>query len=560
MLGLGLGVTSAHLAGLIAQGGGSVPLPQINNLWDLQPTKYGTLASGAAWGDSITKNNHSNTMLANGIPYSGLTELNYAPPGDLDIIAHGDWPGEVQKLVGGLSNEGEPGETSSQIRARMEAGSPSAVDVVSWGTNDGAPSVARQQVLLDNLIALEAAGYSKDRTVVTHYNVGGSASSDGFVASARKLGYPVFSWPDAMLKEAHFLAPHSSDLPEKWIEGLRVNAFGSKPGNESWHQFDPIHPGSLFSKAISRELAAYLAALAGNDAAPHMPPQNMAVDWSVPEGAVIGSLEVLGTVEETFVNNDQGNAEAITLDGTTVRRGPGAAPSGKWADFFIEVRNQHGSGSNRLSLGEATGATRFGEAQPSLRHYFPSLSDKGTISIVGRPIASADSRYLYIGDWAIQIRPGGDLWFKGPFSSNVIFGGNVGELQHWMVTWDGNTCYTVLGDVYTERTADFNGATVGGALELFGAKANDPAQLIVPDAFDTHHIYVSDQYFGPGTDLTPIWTGAGSGINGPGDKLAGDSPLYSCAGGPGRFATVNWGSEGVPGYRPHWDAASAVLR
>lgn len=539
------------------------PLPSAANLQDLNDTTtYAVVSSGAAWGDSITANLQSATMLASGAAYSDYTVLNYAPSGADNVISHGPWPQEIAGLVGSFTNEGLGGQTSSEILTRMQSGSPADVDVVSFGTNDSVNSVAKQQTLYDNIDAVAAAGFPVGTTVFMPYKGGGdqSASSYGAMAYARAQGFQWFDWNTALLKSAHQMESDSPDIPVAWLEGRTTNAFMSSPNPTG--ALDTTHPGSAFSRAVSTELAAMVGAVGGADSPPYMRMQNMAVDWDVSEGTVIGTLDTIGTVSNTAVNNALNNGNLITLNGTQVLRGSAAAPSASWVDLFIEVQNAHGSFLQRLSLGRSTGGTLFGLSYPVLEHYLTGYAaNSGTISISGNHLTSATSRFIKVGAIEIQCRTNGDFWFKNITSSVLIFGGNVGDDQHVMITWDATHLYSVIGTSYTDRTAIRNAGdiTTNGDLRLFGATSGTPS-LALDGTFRTDHIYISDQYHGPGSDLSPIWDGTASAITGTGSVLLGDTPAYSCAGGPGRFATTNWGDAGAPGYYPHWDASNAIIR
>ncbi len=536
-----------------------IPLTKIDNLEDLNSvSSYGIVTSGAAWGDSITLNNHSNVMLASGALFSEFINLDYAPSGSYDIISHGDWPTEIASLVGTFSNEGAGGETSSQILSRMISAGPSDVDVVSWGTNDGT-STAQQETIYSNIDAVLSNGFDPDTTIFMPSKAGGlvTANSYGRMAYARNKGFQWFDWNTALVKQAHRMDSASTDLPTTLQQGDLTRAFMSSPNPNG--PVDINHPGSAFSEAVSKELASMVSAIAGASSPPYMRMQVMSVDWSVPEGTIIGTLDTIGAVTHSFINNDFGNSNLITLSGTNVLRGSAPAPAHSWVDFFIEVRNSHGSFVQRLSLGRSTGLTKFGKAFPVVQNYLTGLSaDTGTISIVGKQNTSTTSRFISIGSTEIQIRNNGDLWFKNPFSSNVIFGGNTGDHQHWMMTWSGSTCYTVLGTTYTDRSSIFNGATLNGAMSLFGATSGTTA-AVTDDTFEVEHIFISDSYHGPGTDLSPIFDGTQSSITGPSDHL-GTVPVYSMRGGPGNFASKNYGNSGVPGVFPFWDAANAKLR
>lgn len=561
---MGLNITLS-LSGARSVGSGFTPAPAVSNLQDLNSTtSYVAITSGAAWGDSITRNNQSNDMLGFGVGYSGIAALSYSPSGADDVIEHDRWPTEVGDLVTNFANEGVPGETSTQITTRMQAGSASNVDFVSFGTNDGVNTVAKQQTVYDNVDAIATAGFPKASTVFMPYVAGGgiSASSYGLMAYARAQGFEWFDWNTAAVKSAHGMEADTVDLSVNMVQAAQVRAFMSTL--TAIGGLDTTHPGSAWSRALSPELAAMAQAIANpSTSPPYMRMQFMPVDWSVSEGTVIGTLDTLGTVENTAINNALGNAGLITLNGTQVLRGSAAAPSASWVDHFIEVQNGNGSFLQRLSFGDSTGRTAWKQAFPVLNHYLTGYgTTAGTISVVGTQATSATSRFMLVGGVEVQVRPNGDLWFKGPFSSNVIYGGSVGDNQHWMMTWSGSTCYTVLDETYTDRSGIFTGLTDGinGPLSMFGAVSGNPSG-VVDSSFECEHIYISDSYHGPGSDLSPIWDSAGeaSNITGASDVLSGDTPAYSMRGGPGNFAALNYGDAGAPGFYPHWNAANARL-
>jgi hypothetical protein len=541
-------------------GGGPTFLPQIDTMQGLMGSTSYVALSGSAWGDSITANAQANTMLASGAGYSEYVNLAYTPTDD--VIRHGDWPGEVETLTGGtFANEGGGGQTSAQIVTRMEAAGPGGVDVVSWGTNDlgaGGGAVAIQQGIQASVDRAAAAGFDTATTLFMPFDANGpTGASYGSLDYARSLGFHGYNWHCGMLKLAHRMSAESAvaTLPTEWIEGAAPAAFMSSPTPTGG--LDTTHPGSAFSEAQSAEIAAICTAMAGG--APYMHMQTMAVDWSVPAGTLIGQLDTIGTITASNVNNDFGNTGAITLSGRNVYRGAGAAPTGDWAEFFIEVHNAQGSNVNRLMLGLATGGTTFRPCTPVLQSFIAGNSTAGTISIVVSKISSATSRFMKVGNCEIQLRTNGQLMFSGPFSSNLLFGTNVTTKQHFMVTWDASNCYTVLGTTYTDRAGIYTGGNVNGALQLFGATSGTPA-LVTDRTARIEHIYVSDQYHGPGSDLSPIWDGTDSAITGPGSVLSGDTPHYSMRGGPGKFASENYGSLGRLCMWPDWDAANARLR
>lgn len=522
----------------------------------LGSTAYAALF-GAAWGDSITANAQANVMLASGAGYSQFINLVYTPAND--TIAHGDWPGEVEALAGGtFTNEGQGGETSSQIVTRMEAVTPPSVNVVSWGTNDGG-GIAVQQTMEANVDRAVTKGYPLGATLFMPFKVSGpTGQSYGICDYARRVGFKTYNWHTGMLKLAHRMNAESAvaTLPTDWIEGAAPAAFMSSPTPAGG--LDVTHPGSAFSEAHSLEIAAIVSAMSGG--APYMQMQTMAVDWSVPAGTLIGTLDTIGTVTASHVNNDFGNTGAITVSGANVYRGSGAAPSGDWAEFFIELRNAQGSNVNRLMLGVATGGTTFRPCVPVIQSFIAGSSTSGTISVAVAKVFSATSRFMKVGNVEIQARTNGQLLFSGPFSSSITFGANVSTNQHFMLTWDATSAYTVLGTTYTDRTGLYSAnGNVNGALQLFGATTGTPA-LVSDRSARVEHIYISEQFFGPGSDLSPIWDGANSAITGPSSVLSGDAPLYSMRGGPGKFASENYGSLGKLNMWPDWDAANARLR
>ncbi|MBC7282584.1 hypothetical protein [Hoeflea sp.] len=523
----------------------------------LGSTAYAAI-SGAAWGDSITANNQANVMRDSGAGYSEYVNLAYTPA--VDTISHGNWPGEVAALTGGtFVNEGAGGQTSDQITARMEAVAASGVNVVSFGTNDASGgSVATQLNLQANVDRVAAHGYGLGTTLFTTFQAktpGGS--SYGIADYARRAGFKSYNWHTGMLKLAHRMHAETAvaSLPTSWIEGSAPPAFMSSPTPTG--SVDNIHPGSAFSEAHSQEIAAIATAMSGG--APYLQMQTMAVDWSVPAGTLIGTLDTIGTVSGSAVNNDFGNVGAITVSGANVYRGAGAAPSGDWAEFFIEVRNAQGSNVNRLMLGLASGGTTFRPCAPVIQSFIAGSSTEGTISIVVAKITSANSRFVKVGNCEIQLLTSGQVRFGGPLSSPVASGANVTSYQHFMITWNATSCYTVLGTTYTDRTGTYTGGNINGSLLLFGATTGTTA-LVSDRTARVGHVYVSDRYFGPGSDISPIWDGANSAISGPADVLAGDAPLYSMAGGPGKFASENYGSLGKLNMWPDWDATNARLR
>lgn len=533
-------------------------LAQRTTLYALLGSTAYTALSGAAWGDSITANNQANVMLASGAGYSEFVNLLYTPAND--TISHGNWPGEVATLTGGtFTNRGAGGETSDQITTRMEAIAAAGVNVVSFGTNDAAGgSVATQLNMEANIDRIAAHGYGLGSTLIQTFQAKTpSGSSYGIADYARRAGFHSYNWHTGMLKLAHRMNAEAAvaTLPADWIAGSAPVAFMSSPTTTG--PADNIHPGSAFSEAHSQEIAAICSAMSGG--APFMHMQTMAVDWSVPAGTLIGTLDTIGTVTSSFINNDFGNTGAITVSGANVYRGSGSAPSGDWAEFFIEVKNAQGSTVNRLMLGVATGGTTFRPCAPVIQSYIAGSSTEGTISLVLAKITSATSRFMKVGNCEIQIRTNGQVLFSGPTSSTITIGANVTSDQHFMITWDASNCYTVLGTTYTDRTSIYTGGNINGSLMLFGATSGTTA-LVSDRTARIAHIYVSDKYHGPSSDLSPIWDGTGSAITGPGSVLAGDAPHYSMAGGPGKFASENYGSLGKLNMWPDWDAANARLR
>ena len=303
-----------------------------------------------------------------------------------------------------------------------------------------------------------------------------------------------------------------------------------------------------------------------------MAPEEARSSYAALANTLIGTLDIVGSGYQTFINNDFGNTDAIKLNGNQVLRGSGAAPAGRWADFYIEAKNANGSKINRLQLGDATGGTKFGLAYPPLQTYLTNYpSDTGTISLVVQFSLTGNGRMIAVGDWEFQMRSTGRVWYKniaGNFSTNRIVGPGLGVTQHYLITWNGPDLYACEGDTYSGNlSADYTagGDGINGAFNLFGATSGNPeaaTPVVIADGATVYHLYVTDQFYGPGTDLSPIWDQANqqSAITGPGSVLAGDTPVYSMAGGPGKFASENYGSYGkVPCY-PNWSASVAQIR
>lgn len=536
--------------------------------------QYDETANLIAWGDSITLNNQAAEMFAGPNGWSFYTTLGYTPADD--VIRFTRWPSEVAALIGTVTNNGFGGNTSTQIRTLATA-NPAPTDgtivTFSWGTNDGVASVADYETIIGNIDLIEAHGFDKARTIWMPANVQSSVSafgsaSFGMVQYARNKGFQWYNWHDAQLKVAHEanangdIGGSPGALAASWKEAGGIPAFMSATLTNN---YDGVHPGPLFSRALSADLSAFVSAV--NGGAPYMRRQELPVDWTVAAGTEIGRLDCVGGVQFAWINNDFGNTGAISIEvaggEVIVRRGAGAAPSGSWSEYLIEVANASGRHFNRLMLGnEANGYITFDAAYSPLRTYQSGLGDKGTISIVYQmPVSGVGSRAMRIGQVAADLRTNGAWWWKGVTSSNLIVGGGTG-LQHHLLTWDeaAGALYNVVGSTFTDQSAIKTaiGSGLNGLWQFFGAVDGTPA-LVGAHRMRIHHLYVSSTYTPPGSDLSPIWTGAASAITGPASKIAGHNVLYSCRGGPGRFMSTNWGDLGPLMTYPDFSAATARL-
>lgn len=544
--------------------------------------------SGPAFmiGDSIARNNQSQVMryefVNNGNGYSAFTVLGYAPADD--SIPVGAWPETADSFVAGqISNMGWGGNTSPSIATRFMGSQPADVNQqggpvhspadragitigIAGQNNYNKPTIpdAFEQLKTDWTTIITNADPAKVVMMPFQANLPTLQTTDayGILSWARRThGIRTFNWHRSMRRVAHRInGDGDATARQTWMDGNVPTAFMSSPQPAS--ALDPIHPGALFSEAVSYDIARLVSALSPGGA-PMLEDAAVPVDWSVPAGTKICDLDIIGTAQEVVIANDGGAPDAVTCQNGALYRGTGAAPATPWHPIYVAVANAAGMGGAEILLGRRTGTTRFGSGGGRVYGRNDVATPQGTISLVLKQDVNTATRFLTLGGSEIQLRGNGTVWFKFPeFSANVITGGSAATWLHVLLSWDGTTTYTSVNGAEVDQSANTTGAIdlIGGIRMLGGSPGVTPA-----DVADIEHIWVSPEFIPRGSDLSALADPAThrSNITESAYRFSAAEPLIAMAGGPGIFGSGrNFATNGLGNLDvfPEWSAADAQIR